>query len=77
MIEREVIQTGDGKVVLNPFNGSGTTQLVCKLKGILSCRIDANNFMVFAAQQKLNWDVDCKTLCREKQLIIDALFCRN
>ena len=56
--------------MLDPFNGSGTTQLVCKLKGIPSYGIDANNFMVFAAQQKLNWNVNCDAIEAAKQHII-------
>ena len=56
MLQRENITSTD--VVLDPFNGSGTTQLVCKLKGIPSFGIDANDYMVFAAKQKLNWGVD-------------------
>ncbi len=56
MLERESITRND--VVLDPFVGSGTTQLVCKLKGIPSLGVDANDFMVFAASQKLNWEID-------------------
>lgn len=56
MLGRENISCDD--IVLDPFNGSGTTQLVCKLKGIPSYGIDANDFMVFAASQKLNWTID-------------------
>lgn len=79
MLEREGIRSGDGKIVLDPFNGSGTTQLVCKLNGIESFGIDANDFMVFAAQQKLNWDIYYDELNREKQLIIDTflVLCEN
>lgn len=72
MLEREGIHAGDGKVVLDPFNGSGTTQLVCKLNGIPSYGIDANDFMVFAAQQKLNWDVDILSITNDLQKIVAA-----
>lgn len=58
MLSRENITKADK--VLDPFNGSGTTQLVCKLKGIPSYGIDANDFMVFAASQKLNWTINPK-----------------
>lgn len=70
MLQREGIRAGDGNIVLDPFNGSGITQLVCKLKGIPSYGIDANNFMVFAAQQKLNWNVNCDAIEAAKQHII-------
>ena len=56
MLKRENISEKD--LVLDPFVGSGTTQLVCKLNGIPSIGVDANDFMVFAASQKLNWNVD-------------------
>lgn len=69
MLEREGIHSGDGQVVLDPFNGSGTTQLVCKLKGIPSYGIDANDFMVFAAQQKLNWFVDVEEFTAAYELV--------
>lgn len=72
MLKREGVHTGDGKIVLDPFSGSGTTQLVCKLRGIPSYGVDANNFMVFAAQQKLNWNVDVANILSDKQKIIDA-----
>lgn len=44
--------------------------LSAKLKGIPSYGIDANNFMVFAAQQKLNWNVNCDAIEAAKQHII-------
>lgn len=72
MLSREGITAGDGKVVLDPFVGSGTTQLVCKWKGIPSYGVDANNFMVFAARQKLNWTLDASTI----QRTFDALLAR-
>lgn len=70
MINRENITSED--CVLDPFVGSGTTQLVCKLRTIPSFGIDANDFMVFAAKQKLNWKVNPKTLSRHLKKINDA-----
>ena len=58
MLNRENIHASGKAVVLDPFVGSGTTQLVCKLNGIPSYGIDANDFMVFAASQKLNWAIN-------------------
>lgn len=58
MLRREQVVAGDGRIVLDPFVGSGTTQLVCKLNRIPSYGIDANDFMIFAASQKLNWTID-------------------
>lgn len=56
MLDKENITQAD--LVVDPFAGSGTTQLVCKLNGIPSIGIDANDFMIYAANQKLNWCVD-------------------
>lgn len=56
MLDREGITKDD--LVVDPFAGSGTTQLVCKLNGIPSKGVDANDFMIYAAKQKLNWNVD-------------------
>lgn len=58
MLNRENITAGNGDIVLDPFGGSGTTQLVCKLNGIESFGVDANDFMVFAASKKLDWMLD-------------------
>lgn len=58
MLNRENITAGNGDIVLDPFGGSGTTQLVCKLNGIESFGVDANDFMVFAASKKLDWVLD-------------------
>lgn len=68
MLQREQIKTGD--LVLDPFNGSGTTQLVCKLKGIESYGIDANDYMIWAASKKLDWDYDIKLFGETKTDII-------
>lgn len=72
MLKREGIVHGDGKMVLDPFIGSGTTQLVCKLHGIPSYGIDANDFMVFAATQKLNWTIDVDEIVRCRDMITTA-----
>ena len=70
ILNRESIKGGDGRVVLDPFVGSGTTQLVCKLNGIPSYGIDANDFMVFAATQKLNWHIDATKISVYYDLIL-------
>lgn len=58
MLKKENISALNGDIVLDPFGGSGTTQLVCKLNGIKSYGIDANDFMVFAASEKLDWSLN-------------------
>ncbi len=69
MLKREKISPIGDEIVLDPFVGSGTTQLVCKLKGIPSYGIDANDFMVFAAQQKLNWKINTDKILELLKLI--------
>ncbi len=66
MLERENITNND--LVIDPFMGSGTTLISCKILGIPSRGVDANDFMVDAAKTKLRWNVDLselKRLCRE------------
>ncbi len=70
MLKREGITKKD--IVLDPFVGSGTTQLVCKLNGIESFGIDANDFMVFAASQKLNWGLSPDKIKIYKKDLIDV-----
>jgi DNA modification methylase len=60
MLERE--RTTPADLVVDPFMGSGTTLVCCKLLGIPSKGIDANDFMVDAARTKLHWDVDTRRL---------------
>ncbi|MBQ7897182.1 MAG: hypothetical protein IJ323_02030 [Clostridia bacterium] len=62
MLSREGITSNSRKTVLDPFVGSGTTQLVCKLNEIVSYGIDANDFMIFATSQKLNWSLDASLI---------------
>ena len=68
MLKREGVTKND--IVLDPFVGSGTTQLVCKLNGIPSYGIDANDFMVFAASQKLNWKLSPKKILVYKKRLL-------
>lgn len=45
-------------VIADPFMGSGTTNICAKSRGMKSLGMDANDFFHFAAETKLNWDVD-------------------
>ena len=69
MIRTENISNSD--IVLDPFVGSGTTQLVCKLHEIESIGVDANDFMVYAAIEKLNWNRDVSRITRSLDIITD------
>lgn len=56
--------------VLDPFMGSGTTLVECKLREIPSVGIDANDFMITAAASKLNWSVNTDDMRREQDRLI-------
>jgi DNA modification methylase len=71
LLEKEGISSSD--VVLDPFMGSGTTLVSCKLKGISSQGIDANDFMVEAARTKLNWKIDLAELMKYRDIIFNQI----
>jgi DNA modification methylase len=48
--------------VYDPFSGSGTTNVVCKNKGIESFGVEAHPFVVKIAQTKVKWDYDYSDL---------------
>ncbi len=45
-----------GQIILDPFMGSGTTNVVASLRGVDSVGIEAHPFVYFVAQTKLYWD---------------------
>jgi len=45
-----------GSLVLDPFTGSGTTQVAAKSRGISSIGVEANDYFHFAASTKLRWN---------------------
>jgi DNA modification methylase len=49
-------------LVVDPFMGTGTTLIACKLKNIPSGGVDANDFFYDVATTKLNWNVDLELL---------------
>lgn len=58
---REVIselEIGPDDLVFDPFSGSGTTNLTCKLAGIGSVGIEINPTMHSILKSKLDWDID-------------------
>jgi hypothetical protein len=48
--------------VLDPFCGTGTTVVECKLNGIPGLGLEANPFAHFASAVKLDWSVDADAL---------------
>lgn len=61
---------GDNCVVMDPFMGSGTTLVCCKSKGFKSMGIDANDFFKFAADTKLNWNIDLDQVKKIKDSLL-------
>ncbi len=61
-------------LIFDPFAGSGTTQLVAKLKEIPSTGIDANDFMVYCANHKLNWHKNADLLKEGLDALIEDYY---
>jgi DNA modification methylase len=55
--------------VLDPFCGTGTTNVECKLHNITSVGIELNPFPYFASKVKVNWGIDPKILISNANLI--------
>lgn len=70
-IERFGIEQGD--IVLDPFCGTGTTNVECKKHGIASIGIEANLITYFASLTKCKWDVDVIQMSQDaKQIAYQA-----
>ena len=48
----------DKSFVVDPFMGTGTTLVACKLRNIPSGGVDANDFFIDVGNAKLDWTVD-------------------
>jgi hypothetical protein len=60
--------------VLDPFCGTGTTVVECKLNHVKGVGLEANPFAHFASTVKLDWEVDPDTLNdRAKAIAADTL----
>lgn len=83
MIHREGIT--ESHFVVDPFVGSGTTLIECKLRGIPSAGVDANDYFVDAARVKLNWSVDVNKVKQARDTLLESArqrfqhidFCHN
>lgn len=58
-----------GDVVLDPFCGTGTTNVECKKHGIPSIGIQANPIACFASSTKCNWAADTAQMFQEAEQI--------
>lgn len=56
-------------VVLDPFCGTGTTNVECKKHGIPSIGIEANPIACFASSAKCNWAADTAQMFQEAEQI--------
>lgn len=52
-------------LIVEPFAGSGTTNVTSKMFGINSIGFDANPLMTFISKVKTTWDIDLKEFKRE------------
>lgn len=60
----------DGRhTVLDPFCGTGTTLVECKLNGVKGIGLEANPFAHFASTVKLDWEVDPALLDERSRFI--------
>ena len=56
-------------VVLDPFCGTGTTNVECKKNGIVSIGLEASPITHFASETKCNWLIDTRQMIRDAQYI--------
>ena len=67
IINKYGIKKGD--VVLDPFMGTATTNVVAKGLGIESIGVEANDFFIEVGNAKLNWNIDCDLIERTTSTI--------
>jgi|TARA_B110001450_G_scaffold252489_1_gene274361 DNA modification methylase len=49
-------------LVVDPFMGTGTTNVLCKEKNIESIGLEANDYFINVAKTKLTWNIDLKKI---------------
>ncbi len=67
LIEKKIkkYRITEKSLIVEPFAGSGTTNVTSKMFGINSIGFDANPLMSFISKVKTTWDIDLKELKRE------------
>ncbi len=63
----------DDDVILDPFNGTGTTTLTAKRLGIDSIGVDANPVAVLAGQVKTTWDIDLEEFTQRRNDLLGTV----
>lgn len=73
LVEKAIETSGITKkdIILDPFNGSGTTTLTSALNGYKSVGVEVNPFTSFLSKSKVN-NVCATEFNQKRQLIIDA-----
>ena len=64
-----IFSIDESDIVLDPFCGTGTTNVECKKHGISSIGIEANPITHFASLTKCNWDAAISFMLHDAQLI--------
>jgi len=60
-----------GDLVLDPFCGTGTTLIECKLRGVRAIGLEANPFAHFASSVKADWGIDRAALVSASREVAD------
>lgn len=58
---------------MDPFCGTGTTNVECLKRGIPSVGIEANPIVWFASRVKTTWNIDLKKLATANQTVLSQL----
>jgi len=64
---------GADDLVLDPFNGTGTTTLAAKKRGIDSIGADASPIAVLAGRCKTAWDIDLETFRHRRSELLSVV----
>ena len=71
IINKYGIKKGD--IILDPFMGTATTNVVAKSLGIESLGVEANDFFIGVGNAKMCWDVDIKEIEKMASDILSAI----